>query len=237
MERKSVKIDELTYDPELYPRLGPTDTAGVDWYTINKYAQEMRAGANFPPIVIGIIDEKSYPRHGEMIINDGVHRWKAYKKLGLESIDVIIKHYDSKLSFFKDAIEANVTHGRNIPFRDKARLLDLLRENGLEDGVISKIILVPLDKIVDLAKRIVRTENGRTAYLKGPISKALDAGQITEEEALAVRQGRIQTRTAKGLMKQLIDIVKGKALIPSEDIKALSTELILLLQEYFPVVS
>ena len=237
IERKNVKITELTYDPELFPRLYPTDTAGVDWFTAYRYASEMRAGANFPPIVVGIIDDESYPRHGEMIINDGVHRFRAHKKLGLKTIDVIIKHYDSELAFFRDAIEANVTHGRSISFTDKARLLDLLREYGLEDGDISKIILVPMDKIIDLEKRIIQTENGRKIYAKSQVEQALEAGQITAEEALVVRQQRIQTRTAKGLLKQLIDIVRGKLLIPSEDIKALSDELILLLEQYFQVVS
>lgn len=237
IERKKVKITELTYDPELFPRLYPMDTAGVDWFTANRYASEMRAGANFPPIVVGIIDDESYPRHGEMIINDGVHRFRAYKKLGLKTIDVIIKHYDSELAFFRDAIEANVTHGRSISFTDKARLLDLLREYGLEDGDISKIILVPMDKIVDLEKRIIQTENGGKIYAKSQVEQALKAGQITAEEALVVRQQRIQTRTAKGLLKQLIDIVRGKLLIPSDEVKSLSNELILLLQQYFRVVS
>ncbi len=237
IERKKVKITELTYDPELFPRLYPTDTAGVDWFTANRYASEMRAGANFPPIVVGIIDDESYPRHGEMIINDGVHRFRAYKKLGLKTIDVIIKHYDSELAFFRDAIVANVTHGRSISFTDKARLLDLLREYGLEDSNISKIILVPMDKIIDLEKRIIQTENGKKIYAKSQVEQALEAGQITAEEALLVRQQRIQTRTAKGLLKQLIDIVRGKLLIPSEEVKALSNELILLLEQYFQVVS
>ncbi len=213
------------------------DTAGVDWFTANRYASEMRAGANFPPIVVGIIDDESYPRHGEMIINDGVHRFRAYKKLGLKTIDVIIKHYDSELDFFRDAIEANVTHGRSISFTDKARLLDLLREYGLKDGEISKIILVPMDKIIDLEKRIIQTENGKKIYAKSQVEQALKAGQITEEEALVVKQQRIQTRTAKGLLKQLIDIVRGKLLIPSDEVKSLSNELILLLQQYFRVVS
>ena len=237
MEQKSVKIDELTYDPELYPRLHPTDTAGIGWFTVNKYAHEMRAGANFPPIIVGIIDDESYPRHGEMIINDGVHRWKAYSKLGVETIDVIVKHYATKLDFFRDAIEANVAHGRSIPFTAKARLLDLLREHGLEDGEISKIILVPMDKIMDLEKRILKLEDGKKTYVKPPVEQALEAGQLTKEEAFAVKQKRINTRTAKGLLKQLIDIVRGKVLIPSKDVKALCDELVLLLQEYFPVVS
>jgi len=107
----------------------------------------------------------------------------------------------------------------------------------LEDGDISKIILVPMDKIIDLEKRIIQTENGRKIYAKSQVEQALEAGQITAEEALVVRQQRIQTRTAKGLLKQLIDIVRGKLLIPSEDIKALSNELILLLEQYFQVVS
>lgn len=234
MEKREVKIAELTYDPELYPRLHPMDTAGIGWFTVNKYAQEMRAGANFPPIVVGIIDDESYPRHGEMIINDGVHRWKAYAKLGVETVNVIVKHYETKLAFFRDAIESNVAHGRSIPFTAKARLLDLLRMQGLEDKEISRIILVPLDKITELEKRIVKTENGRKLYAKPPVEQALEAGQLTKEEAFAVKQKRINTRTAKGLLKQLIDIVRGKVLIPSEDVKALCDELVLLLQQYFP---
>lgn len=232
METENVKISDLTYDPELYPRYGPTETAGVDWYLVNRYANEMRAGASFPPINVGIIDDESYPRHGKMIINDGVHRWKAYAKLGVEFVDVKVKNYDTKLDFLRAATEPNVKHGRSIPFRDKARLLDLFRGYGLEDGEISKVILVPLDKIADLEKRILKTKNG-TRYLKASVKKAMEAGQITKEEAFVMKQQRIQTRTAKGMLKQLINIVRGKALIPTEEIKTLSEELVDLLQGYF----
>uniref|UniRef100_A0A6M3M3Z4 ParB/Sulfiredoxin domain-containing protein n=1 Tax=viral metagenome TaxID=1070528 RepID=A0A6M3M3Z4_9ZZZZ len=232
METEKMKISDLTYDPELYPRLGPMETAGVNWYLINQYANEMRAGAEFPPINIGIIDDESYPRHGKMLINDGVHRWKAYAKLGVEFVDVKVKHYDTELDFLKAATEPNVKHGRSIPYRDKARLLNLFREYDLEDDEISKLILVPMDKIAELEKRILKTEKG-TRYLKPSVSKALEAGQITKEEAFAIKQQHIQTRTAEGMLKQLIDIVRGKALIPTEEIKRLSEELIGLLQEYF----
>ena len=232
METEKMKISDLTYDPELYPRLGPMETAGVNWYLINQYANEMRAGAEFPPINIGIIDDESYPRHGKMLINDGVHRWKAYAKLGVEFVDVKVKHYDTELDFLKAATEPNVKHGRSIPYRDKARLLNLFREYDLEDDEISKLILVPMDKIAELEKRILNTEKG-TRYLKPSVSKALEAGQITKEEAFAIKQQHIQTRTAEGMLKQLIDIVRGKALIPTEEIKRLSEELIGLLQEYF----
>lgn len=232
METERVKISDLTYDPELYPRLGPTETAGVNWYLINRYANEMRAGAEFPPINIGIIDDKSYPRHGKMIINDGVHRWKAYAKLGVKVVDVKVKHYDTELDFLKAATEPNVKHGRCIPYRDKSRLLDRFREYGLEDDEISKLILVPMDKIAELENRILKTEKG-TRYLKTSVSKALEAGQITKEQAFAMRQQRIQTRTAEGMLKQLIDLVRGKALIPTEEIRRLSEELVGLLQGYF----
>ncbi len=232
MELIKVEIDDLIYDPELYPRYGPTATAGVDWYLINMYVNAMRAGAEFPPINVGIIDEKSYPLHGKMLINDGVHRWKAYTKLGVKSVNVVVKHYSTKIDFLRDAIDPNVKHGRNIPFRDKARLLDLLREYGLEDSEISTVILVPLDKIPNLEKRILKTEKG-TRYLKASISKALEAGQITNKEAFAMKQQRIQTRTVEGMLKQLIEIIKGKALIPTEAVVTLSGELIVLLQEYF----
>jgi len=236
METENVKTVDLTYDPELYPRLGPTETAGVDWYLINSYVNDMRAGAEFPPINVGIIDDESYPRHGEMIINDGVHRWKAYAKLGVDFVDVVIKHYQNELDFLRDATEPNVKHGRNIPKRDKSRLLDLFRGYGLEDYEISKIIFVPMDKIGELEKRILKTKNG-TRYLKTAVFKALEAGQITKEQAFTTKQQHIQTRTVKGLLRQLIEIVRGRLLIPSEDIKALSIELIILLQEYFQVVS
>ena len=232
METEKMKTSDLTYDPELYPRYGPTETAGVDWYLVNRYTNEMKAGAVFPPIDVGIIDDESYPRHGKRIIEDGVHRWKAYSSLGVKVVDVNVKHYDTELDFLIAAIEPNVKHGRSIPFRDKSRLLVLLRGYGLEDGEISKIILVPLDKIAKLEKRILKTVNG-TSYLKASISKALEAGQITKEEAFAMKQQRIQTRTAEGMLKQLIDIVRGKALIPTEEVKMLSEELVGLLRGYF----
>jgi len=230
-ERKKLDIDALIYDPELYPRLGPEETAGVSWFTVNKYAKEMQAGAIFPPIQVGIIDDEDDPRHGKLLVNDGVHRWKAYKKLGFDRVDVLITHYEDWVDFMKAAVKANVTHGRNLTFQDKARLYDIFKDAGLTENEISGLILVPMEDISKVKDRILKKDDGMTAYLKAPTAKAYSGGEITEEQAIAVRQKHISTRTAKHALKQLIDIVNGGLLVMDEELEGLCKDLLASLQE------
>jgi len=59
-------ISELKLDKRLYPRIK------IGWLTAYQYAQAMRAGSVFPPIMVG-------EYQGEKYVVDGWHRVEAKK--------------------------------------------------------------------------------------------------------------------------------------------------------------
>ena len=64
--------------------------------------------------------------------------------------------------------------------------------------------------------------------LEHALEEKLKQPPVSEEE-YAARVKRIRTRTAKGLLKQLIEILKEERLIRSDETKALCEELVSLL--------
>lgn len=228
---EKILVDELTYDPELYPRMYPVDTGGISWQTVNEYAEEMRAGAKFPPINVGIIDDEGYPLHGRMLISDGVHRWKACKKIGLDSIEAEVKHYDNKVDFLIDSTIPNNRHGRDLTWGEKARLYDIFQRYGLDDANISRIILVTEDRLIDLKKRILK-KNSKTKIIKSVTAKALENGEITKEEAFYAEEKHINTRRGITALKQLVNILRNNLLSRSEETDELISELKVLLAGY-----
>lgn len=60
-----IDLSEIVYDPKIYPR--------EKWKTktIESYADALKGGATFPPLILEIGTNK---------LLDGVHRWKAYLK-------------------------------------------------------------------------------------------------------------------------------------------------------------
>jgi hypothetical protein len=60
-ETKIIELDKLVFEPTLYPR------TKSDWLTAYKYSQAMAAGNVFPPILVGLLNNR-------YIVVDGVHR-------------------------------------------------------------------------------------------------------------------------------------------------------------------
>lgn len=87
-----IKISEVVWDAKIYPRKKWATT------TIEKYADAIEAGDEFPPIVL---------EEGTNRLIDGKHRLEAYKKAGKEEIpaewhkipdDTSVKYYAATLS-------------------------------------------------------------------------------------------------------------------------------------------
>lgn len=95
------KIDDLVLDWRLYPR------KEVDMSVVQRYAMALQAGANFPPIKVGIFN-------GKKIIVDGVHRVRSRQLLKIPYIEALILKFDSEAELFAEAVRLNSVHGKGV---------------------------------------------------------------------------------------------------------------------------
>lgn len=163
------------------------------WANVHAYAQEMKAGAKFPPIMIGEYE-------GRLIVVDGYHRVAAHKELKAEFINGTIKKYGSIQEIVEDSVRANNHHGIRYTPQDKAHIAKLLEEYGLQREAISELVKVPVDR---LERFTVRNFGGKT--IKEPLMKLVENGTITLEQAFAVEQSRLSTQSVEDVLVQLIN--------------------------------
>jgi len=182
------EVSKLELPEDIYTR-----ARGSPWWAnVYAYAQEMEAGAEFPPILVGEYEER-------LIVVDGYHRVNACKQLKLSHIQGTLKHYDNLAEIVKDSVKANNHHGVRYTPQDKAHIADLLAKYGLEKEQISELVKVPVDK---LERFTVKNIRGKT--LKEPLMKLVNDGVLTMEQAVAVDQSRFSTQSVEDVVVQLI---------------------------------
>jgi hypothetical protein len=218
MSEKILKLDELVFRKDLYPR----SRGGTWWQTSYKYAQEMKAGAKFPAITVGRFSDS-------LIVVDGWHRCEALRLNREQYVKAVVKDYDSERDLFIDAVKLNLTHGMNLTSQDKSRIIYKLTEFSLQREEISSLIQIPIDKLKKFEFRAIQGPRG-IVYLKSPVSKMLGDGSIDKETALNLDQSLLSTRTVRDLLEQLIALLRGDA-FPLDDpgIRELSREIVDLL--------
>lgn len=114
IEPAAVALAALTRDPELACR-----AAGVKKSTVAEYAEAMRAGAAFPPVVV-FVDQK-----GAHWLADGFHRCAAAELAGLAEIFADIRE-GSRKDALLHAASANSSHGLRRTNADKRRAVLLV---------------------------------------------------------------------------------------------------------------
>ncbi len=196
MSERIFSLTELTLPEDIYPRV-----RGEPWWAnVHVYAEEMKAGAQFPPILVGGIDD-------QLIVVDGVHRYLATKKLGKEVIQGIFKKYENMTDLLVDAVAANNHHGIRLTTQDKAYICDLLQKHALDPQRISELVCIPVEKLGNFTIRNLTGVMGQKT-LKGPLMRLVRQGKITEEEAYNVAQGRFSTMTIDDVIVQLINYME-----------------------------
>jgi len=185
-------IAELELPEDIYTR-----ARGRPWWAnVHTYAQEMLAGAKFPPIMVGEYE-------GRLIVVDGYHRVSACKELKIEYINGTIKKYTSIGDIIKDSVEANNHHGVRYTAQDKAHIAQLLEMYGIEQQQISELIRVPVEK---LTRFTVRNFGGKT--IKEPLMKLVEKGLITLEQAAEMDQSRVSTQSVEDVVVQFIGYLR-----------------------------
>lgn len=206
---EQVKIDDLVFDREIYPRLQ------VRWETVHKYKEAMRAESVFPPILVARYKGKLY-------LLDGWHRVEAHKRLGAKEVQAIIIKPKNRNEMFTKAVECNTTHGRTLNTKERARILYKMKEElGIPDGEISKILKIPIDGFSTFLKRVVKTKKGKTVYVQSTVLDAMERKGLTEEDIAEkmdeIDQSPFQTKL-DNLLDQLIELLQGD-IFPLEDEK------------------
>jgi hypothetical protein len=203
-EVRLVKIDELTFDSSLYPRMK------MSWLTAYQYAQAMRAGAVFPPITVGLLEGKRY-------VLDGWHRIEAKRLLGEKYISAVLKKFNSKGEMFAEAVRLNSTHGRPLTIQEKVRIIDQLKLYGFKREEISQIVGIPVDKISVLEARIIRRIDGTPIYVKGIVERAAEKSGVSPVE---VNQDKFIGRDVVTILEQLIEMIES-GVFPFKDERAM----------------
>lgn len=198
------RIDELEFNKDLYPRLSTW------WVTVVSYADQMKAGSVFPPIEVGLLEDRK-------IIVDGWHRCQALQKIGEEYVKGIAKRYDSEQEIFIDAIKANNSHGLHLSSQDKVWITSQLLFDWKMDTVeIATLIKATPETLKQFISRIIRRPDGSRIYLKAPLARLIDKGFISKEEASLVDQTSFTVRDLRQIMIQLLSTLEGRV-YPWED--------------------
>jgi hypothetical protein len=205
MERKiykQVKLKDIVFDKELYPRENP------NWLTAYNYSENMKQGAIFPPITLALFKKKLY-------LIDGKHRVDAKgmlikdknlndKKLqsNLISAEVYIG-WDMK-RMFEEAIKRNIAHGKALSPYEKRKIALKLRGMSYADSEISGLIQVPLGRLNNfVAQRLTSTLTGE-AIVKNPMRHFAKEGFNMDLEDLEEQQSGLEGSSQITLLNDLI---------------------------------
>jgi DNA modification methylase len=102
-------VDSITWDPAVYPR--------AKWATstIERYAEALDAGSQFPPIVL---------EEGTNRLLDGKHRLEAYKKVGRTEIPIEWQRVPEGMSAKYYAATLSAAHGDRVSNADLKALAE-----------------------------------------------------------------------------------------------------------------
>jgi ParB-like chromosome segregation protein Spo0J len=173
----------------------------------------MRAGAQFPPITVALLDGRHY-------VLDGWHRVEALRMLGEQRVRAVVRPCGSRADAFVEAVRLNISHGRQLSVQERVRIVDRLKAYGLSLERISEIVRVPVEGLRRLEARAVKAWDGRPVYVKAPVARAAaKSGEPLPEAAVAVDQSKLYGRDVVDMLEQLVEILEAN-LFPWADERA-----------------
>jgi len=222
--KSKVKLEEIYFDEDLYPR------SQYSWQTAYDYSESMKAGAKFPEIILALYKGRKY-------LVDGKHRFEAYKLLKLKSINAIVHTGWNREKIYKEAVKANIQHGRSLSPYEKRLIAVKLMEMKCNSSEISKLICVPQDKLESfVGNRLVNSITGEPMTSDSVEKTAKEIGQAILKSGVKQFAGQVLTRkdfdsvqetqksfnmvSQQDLFKQVLFILE-KDLLDKEDKKVM----------------
>lgn len=168
MKTKLLKIEDIEFDEEIYPR------TSKDWQNVYDYSESLKTGAVFPPITVALFNRK-------YVLIDGKLRIEAYKLNKEEYIQANVLTNLSKKKMYEEAVRRNVKHGRQLSPQEKRIACLRLLDFKYTTKEVSEIVQIPLDKLTSFtAESLTNTITGRKIVLKAPLQH-LSGSQIDDE--------------------------------------------------------
>ena len=162
-----VAISKIVIDEAIYPR------SSVSEFNVNRLIAAIKTGVKLPPITV---EAKTYR------LVDGRHRYEAYKKEGLKTIEVIEKVYASEADLFADAVRCNIGHGEPLDQYTVRNAIIRLTAYGYQREQISDVVRLPIEQIEKIERGFAASQDGKPVALKGGLShlkgQTLDPQQI-----------------------------------------------------------
>lgn len=134
MKKELLKIEQIHINRELYPRIN------VDNETSERYAQVMKTGVEFPPIIVAKLDKKYF-------LVDGQHRLDARKINEEEYIQTEVLEGLSEKEIFVESVKRNIGHGRPFSEEDIDEIKVTLENFKLGIEQISEIVRIPIEDL------------------------------------------------------------------------------------------
>lgn len=169
--------------------------------TIDQYCEEIKTGAEMPPIVVFAEDGSQ-----RYILADGHHRLYAHIHAGLEEIDVDLRVGDmhDALEF---ALQANRAHGLRMTNADKVKSVKL----ALADPELSQKTQQEIADIVGITREAVNRISRRdTLAAAGDVDS--EPGEPEENSTDNVRTTKpepTQQEIERGELRQAMSMVKA----------------------------
>lgn len=226
-QTKQTPIENIIIDEEIYPR-----KQGV-WLVAYQYSQAMKAGAIFPPIVIGEYKKKLY-------LIDGRHRMNAHKLLEHTTVETIVKKYTDRKAMFIDSIKLNNIHGKALTVSDKTKIYGTLKNWKISEAEISSLLNTPIDNLKIFEERLLPI-GGKEETIRSVIVNQLKTGRISEQEATTIakneNQNKFVNRTALQALNNCVGLFENN-LVPLDeiDVKDLTVKLLSLIQSALKAV-
>lgn len=196
MKRLTLKLEDILFDPENYPRVN-----NFDWMTVARYTDAMSVGDKFPPLVV-VKDGNKY------VLLDGWHRYQAAEALKLASFDCEIVKVPRK-KWLVYAVNCNIENARPLSSQDRAQVAYKLKEAGFTTSAISKVLRAKPDTIVKWLGRVVLDKDGKPVPLKSAVSNV--AGTRREELTVA-GQGPIANASVYRSLDEMLALLEVHAI-------------------------
>lgn len=146
--KKTINLKDIHFDEDLYPR------SGFSWQTAYDYSESMKAGSKFPPITLAMLNKKLY-------LVDGKHRIEACKNIKKNEIEAYVYKGWSRKKIFKEAVKANISHGRSLSPYEKRKVAVKLMEMNCSQSEVSGLIHVPQEKLQNfVGKNLINSVTG-----------------------------------------------------------------------------
>ena len=230
MNAQKIKLGDLVTE-------GLQIRCAIDKDVVAEYAEAMKDGAKFPPIIV--YREERKPRKGkkapDLYLADGYHRVGAAKELGLDEIEADVREggFNEALKY---ALHANAEHGLRRTNADKWHALEVTWKN--RKSLFKSFLGQDKDKkpngepsSTQLAEMTAVTQRFAAKFIK---TASEDSSKSDSDEETAAESEGVKANLTKGLDRfgvaipeNLLPAFKGAADVRklSRDVRALRNSL------------